>query len=597
MSLASSAVPATPAPSARRLLVLGGVRSGKSQVAEALIAQALETPAPDAPAPGVAATSVRYIATAKGDPADPAWELRLAAHRDRRPTSWTTEEVGSEPGRVAGLITSARPDEALLIDDLGGWLTAVIDATGRWDDPTVADEPGSVLARAVSVSHAARIVFVSPEVGLAPVAQTDAGRTFTDTQGTLNQRIADVCDAVALVVAGRPIWLSGGAAAQSTPLTPTPGLTPLPAAVATVSLPAVAPAEPMATEPVATGLTVTAIRPAETATGPATTDATVTTTDATVAAPDDAAADLAMQRLTRLDAPGQGLGALTAVVRFAAATQGRQTPWPWRRPRLILLHGDHAGGVAAGEGSEESARRLADATAGRGPLGLLAAQAGIPVVAVECPETDAIEDGDALAATTVDSAIDTGERLADTAADEGADLIVLAACGSGDSTAAIAVGVLLNGGELVEMLPRAVRADGTVDDESWMHRCVAVRDALQRVRSSPRDTRAVLAALGGGDLAVATGLLLCAARRRTPVLVDGPVGITAALLARHLAVEVPRWVFLADHGGHPMVRSLAEVLELQPLTDLRLGLGEGCAALATLPLLRTAVAVAASVAG
>src|SRR5690606_16659984 len=87
---------------------------------------------------------------------------------------------------------------------------------------------------------------------------------------------------------------------------------------------------------------------------------------------------------------------------------------------------------------------------------------------------------------------------------------------------------------------------------------------------------------------------LGAASRRTPVLLDGPVGVTAALVSRELGGQARHWCLLPDHNGHPTVRYTAEVLGLRPVLDLRLGLGEGATALAALPLLRGALTVAAS---
>src|SRR5258705_529172 len=54
------------------------------------------------------------------------------------------------------------------------------------------------------------LVLVAPEVGLTVVPATPAGRTFADSNGTLNQRVAAVCDSVAFVVAGAATWLRGG---------------------------------------------------------------------------------------------------------------------------------------------------------------------------------------------------------------------------------------------------------------------------------------------------------------------------------------------------------------------------------------------------
>src|SRR5690242_14081587 len=103
------------------VLVLGGIRSGKSDFAESLVADA-----PD----------VRYVATSGlPDPdRDPDWAQRVEAHRARRPAGWTSEETGADPGRLVALLAEAKPEETVLVDDLGGWLTTVLAEAG-WSGP------------------------------------------------------------------------------------------------------------------------------------------------------------------------------------------------------------------------------------------------------------------------------------------------------------------------------------------------------------------------------------------------------------------------------------------------------------------------------
>ncbi|MGW5673460.1 nicotinate-nucleotide--dimethylbenzimidazole phosphoribosyltransferase, partial [Micromonospora sp. NPDC003776] len=150
------------------------------------------------------------------------------------------------------------------------------------------------------------------------------------------------------------------------------------------------------------------------------------------------------------------------------------------------------------------------------------------------------------------------------------------------------------GAEPPAVLGRVLTEHGQYDDAAWMVRCAAVRDALHRTRRSARDAKDILAELGGGDVAVATGVLLGATARRVPVLLDGPVGVAAGMVSRDLAGQARHWCLLPDHGGQPAVRLAADVLGLTPLVDLRLDLGEGATALATLPLLRSALALAAA---
>lgn len=169
-----------------RILVLGGIRSGKSQWAEAVLAEAV---ADDEP--------VRYLATGPAPDGDAEWAARVSAHRDRRPRRWSTVESTD----VAGELRAA--PMPTLVDDIGAWLTAAMDRSDAW-------RGGSVCAATDDLLDAVRafpapLAMVSPEVGLTVVPATAAGRRFADELGSLNQRLASVCERVVLVVAGQPV--------------------------------------------------------------------------------------------------------------------------------------------------------------------------------------------------------------------------------------------------------------------------------------------------------------------------------------------------------------------------------------------------------
>ncbi|MBO4143066.1 bifunctional adenosylcobinamide kinase/adenosylcobinamide-phosphate guanylyltransferase [Micromonospora tulbaghiae] len=591
------------------LLVLGGIRSGKSEFAESLVA--------DAP-------TVRYVATAPaGDPEDTEWAIRLAAHRARRPGSWSTEETAADPGRLVEVIAAAGPNETLLVDDLGGWVTVLLDPAHQ-----PADDTATIAELAAAVrSSTARLVLVSPEVGLSLVPTTPLGRAFTDALGATNRAVADACDAVALVVAGQTAWLK--------PATPAPAHAVPPAATSPETVPGRAVA-PHTTHQAALSQTApnhtapTQAVPADLGAGDVTLPEVLTPAAAPVPAPatssepgagdwaaptmalpmiatglviqpgmelpmpDDYTGPQAVDRLATLDVPGAGLGVLEQVVGFAAATQGTSTPRPWDSVRVLLIQGDHAGGASAGATPGESARRARQARVGRGALARLAAENRAGLQIVEAPASAPMEDGPALAADEVEAALRYGWRLAEQAADAGVQLLVLAACGAGAEAAAAAVLAATAGAEPPTVLGRVVTEQGEIDDTAWMVRCAAVRDALHRTRRSAREAKDVLAELGGGDIALATGVLLGATARKVPVLLDGPVGTAAAMVSRDLAGQARHWCLLPDHGGRPGVRLAADVLGLTPLVDLRLDLGEGATALAALPLLRSALALAAT---
>jgi adenosyl cobinamide kinase/adenosyl cobinamide phosphate guanylyltransferase len=172
--------------------VLGGTRSGKSELAEALLA--------DEPA-------VRYLATGARSTSDPEWDRRIDAHRARRPAGWSTQEVGDDPWRLPALLADADSDDTLLVDDLGTWVGALIylgGSTAPPPPPRLVDELGQAVRRCRG-----RLVLVSAEVGLAPVALTPVGRAFVDALGAVNIAAAAACDAVALVVAGIPVPVKG----------------------------------------------------------------------------------------------------------------------------------------------------------------------------------------------------------------------------------------------------------------------------------------------------------------------------------------------------------------------------------------------------
>lgn len=493
------------------------------------------------------------------------------------------------------MLAEAKPDDTLLVDDLGGWVAALLDPARQPND-----DLATVTALADAVrACAARVVLVSPEVGLSLVPATPVGRAFADALGTANQELAGACDRVAFVVAGRPTWLKSGPDAPGI----TTDLEAENGAAERADTPVTAPPAPRQTVVVeAPGLDAAAMHAAmapaapppstPAAAHPRTGDGVVIAPGMDMPLPDGDAGPDARDRLERVDLPGAGLGALVEAVEFAAATQASAVPRPWGPARVLLIDGRRAGGAAAGADVPDSERRAAQAEAGEGALAALATTAGADIVVVRTAAAGAMEDGPVLDAEAVDDALRQGWELADAAADEGRDVLILGSCGTGTEAAATAVLAATTGAEPVALLPRVLAPGGRYDDDAWMLRCAAVRDAMHRIRQDPRGAKDILAQLGGADLAVATGALLGAASRRMPVLVDGPLGIAAGLIARDIASQARHWCLLADAGTHQLVRQGADVLGLTPVMELRLDLGEGANALAALPLLRAAIALA-----
>ncbi|MBA3654254.1 MAG: bifunctional adenosylcobinamide kinase/adenosylcobinamide-phosphate guanylyltransferase [Actinobacteria bacterium] len=174
-----------------RVLIVGGIRSGKSRHAEGLLA---------------GEPAVTYVATGGDDPTDDEWTARVAAHRARRPGHWTTVETLD----VAPMLRTTRAGDApLLLDCVNAWLAGAMREAGCWTDPPDDSAPKR-LAYAVDdlvdawSQSTARAVAVTNEVGLSLVPLTRAGRWFAEELGVLNARLAAAADEVWQVSVGIP---------------------------------------------------------------------------------------------------------------------------------------------------------------------------------------------------------------------------------------------------------------------------------------------------------------------------------------------------------------------------------------------------------
>jgi adenosylcobinamide kinase/adenosylcobinamide-phosphate guanylyltransferase len=173
-----------------RVLVVGGVRSGKSRLAEGIAARM------------AAGRAIIYIATARiGDDAEMA--RRVERHRLRRPGNWRTIETGGDPYALPTRLEQLQdgPD-VVLLDCLSLWVAEAIESPDGFD---------SRLRRIVaSLAAMPRVVVVSLEAGLGLLPMEPVSRAFLDRLGDANQAVAGVADSVVLSVAGQPLVLKGG---------------------------------------------------------------------------------------------------------------------------------------------------------------------------------------------------------------------------------------------------------------------------------------------------------------------------------------------------------------------------------------------------
>ena len=167
--------------------VLGGVRSGKSRIAQRLASSS---------------TNVVFVATAK--PCDEEMRLRIERHRQSRPKQWQTLEVPLDLD--AAIAKLQGEDRVVIVDCLTFYLANVMSAAAG--DESAIRKYTDGICSALKETNVSVIV-VSNEVGSGLHPPTALGRRYCDLLGELNQRVAALADNVVLMVAGLPLVVKG----------------------------------------------------------------------------------------------------------------------------------------------------------------------------------------------------------------------------------------------------------------------------------------------------------------------------------------------------------------------------------------------------
>jgi nicotinate-nucleotide--dimethylbenzimidazole phosphoribosyltransferase len=329
----------------------------------------------------------------------------------------------------------------------------------------------------------------------------------------------------------------------------------------------------------------------------------------TAARVDDRVRAEARARVDGLAKPPGALGRLEDAMVWLAGVQGTAWPHPPREVSVVVFAGDH--GVTADESvsaypREVTALMVREFLREGAAVNVLARANGARVRVLDLGVDDdladtpddvrrhkvrrgsgAIHREDALTTVELVAAMSAGRAVADEEIDAGADLLVPGDMGIGNTTVAATVV-----GSVLGLDAEQVVGRGTgVDDATWRGKREAIAAALERARSHADDPVAVLRTVGSADLAATTAFLVRAAERGTPVLLDGVVSGACALVAERLSPGARAWWWAGHRSTEPAHRLALEALDLAPLLDLGLRLGEASGALTALPLLRTAAVV------
>ncbi|CAM5377649.1 nicotinate-nucleotide--dimethylbenzimidazole phosphoribosyltransferase [Streptomyces xanthochromogenes] len=327
--------------------------------------------------------------------------------------------------------------------------------------------------------------------------------------------------------------------------------------------------------------------------------------------PDNGVRRDAEERRERLTVPPGALGRLDELATWLSAAQDANPVRAVERPRVILFAGDHgvAGLGVSGRTASSAHTLVRSVLDGASPVAVLARRQGASVRVVDAgldcdpallPEdvvrhrvrrgSGRIDVEDALTVEEAEAAVRLGMKIADEEADSGTDLVVLGDLSVGGTTPAAVLIAALCGTDASVVTGRG---GAGIDDLAWMRKCAAIRDALRRARPVLGDQLELLAAVGGADLAAATGFLLQCAVRRLPVILDGVVSSACALVAQRAAFRAPDWWLAGQLSGEPGQAKALDRMALNPLLDHGVTVGEGTGALLALPLVQAAAALAA----
>ena len=334
---------------------------------------------------------------------------------------------------------------------------------------------------------------------------------------------------------------------------------------------------------------------------------TLETTLAAIGPADEHAMAAARDLQSRLTKPAGSLGALEELSIRLAGLAGSCPP-PLPEPAAIAVfagdHGVHAQGVTPWP-QEVTAQMVANFVAGGAVINAFARQVGASLMVVDVGVAIPLHGGETLLdanirrgtrdlsvepAMTLDEAragLEVGISVAGALVDGGAKCLITGDMGIANTTPAAALLGAFTGTDAA-----AVTGRGTgIDDETHARKTAVVAAALARHAPDPAQPLATLAALGGLEHAALAGFILGAAERRVPVIIDGVIAGSAAVVAAAFAPDAVTAMVAGHRSTEPGAAVALDHLGLTPLLELGMRLGEGSGAALALPIVAGAVRV------
>jgi nicotinate-nucleotide--dimethylbenzimidazole phosphoribosyltransferase len=296
-------------------------------------------------------------------------------------------------------------------------------------------------------------------------------------------------------------------------------------------------------------------------------------------------------RLDRLTKPIGSLGRLEELTEKVAAITGKEAPKIAHKVIVVMAadSGVAAEGVSAYP-KAVTAQMVANIMRGGAAINTLSRHIGARLVVVDMgvaseitpiyPQllvrkigkgTGNIARGPAMSRQDAIRAVETGIEMVQVEAEKGMDIVGTGDMGIANTTPSSAIASLFTGAPV-----EAVTGRGTgIDDERLKHKISVIERAIEVNSPNPDDPLDVLAKVGSFEIGGIAGVILGAAARKIPVVIDGFISGASALIAVALAPKVKDYLIAAHCSAEPGHKIVLDHLGLKPLLSLDMRLGEG----------------------
>jgi nicotinate-nucleotide--dimethylbenzimidazole phosphoribosyltransferase len=316
------------------------------------------------------------------------------------------------------------------------------------------------------------------------------------------------------------------------------------------------------------------------------------------------AAQKAEARQNNLTKPHMSLGRLEEISIQLAGMKADPFPIVSRKAVIVMAadHGVALEGVSAFS-AEVTPQMVLNFLHGGAAINVLARQAGAGVTIVDigvaadfdpslsgllhrkiARGTQNMAKGPAMTKTEAEKALACGMHVMAQVAEFGLDLIATGDMGIGNTTPSSAIAAVMTGLPVAQVTGRGTG----IDDAGLVHKVKIIEQAIALNKPNSKDALDVLSKVGGLEIAGLAGVMIAAAARRIPIVVDGFISTAAAMIAVGLVPDVRNYLFgahLSVEIGH---RAMHKHLGLNPLIDLNLRLGEGTGAVLAFHLIEAA---------